>query len=161
YAFREGMCSYPATVARALDMRYQADVIAVEERADEVTITYRGADGEHECAFAGCVIATPADSTRAVHATLAGDDSEFLERIRYTPLITVNVGLSRPPATPASFVLTPRTLAPDTIGLILEHNKVPGRAPTGRGHIVIGASTDLSRRLWDASEDAITEALIA
>src|SRR5581483_574405 len=57
YAFREGMCSYPATVARALDMRYQADVIAVEERADEVTITYRGADGEHECAFAGCVIA--------------------------------------------------------------------------------------------------------
>jgi oxygen-dependent protoporphyrinogen oxidase len=132
----------------------------VEECPDEVRVAWRDADGEHEQAFAGCVIAAPADSTRAIHTPLPAESGAFLNGIRYTPLVTANVGLTSPPSVRASFVLTPRALAPDVIGLILEHNKVPGRAPAGRGHIVIGASTELSRRLWDASDEDVTAGLV-
>jgi oxygen-dependent protoporphyrinogen oxidase len=162
YAFRDGMGSYAAALAGRFDMRYGSDVVAVEETARDVRVTWRSAtENERSASFAGCVIATPADATRRVHVALDDWSSGFLGGIRYTPLINVNVGLaSKPAGLDASFILTPSVLAPDLIGIIVEHNKVPGRAPAGKGHIVIGAAAERSRELWDVEDDHCVSALV-
>jgi protoporphyrinogen/coproporphyrinogen III oxidase len=161
YAFQHGMGSYAATVADEFDVRYETAVVAVEEGPDDVRVTWRPAAGsEQQASFAGCVIATPADSTRRIHVTLDDWSASFLDRVRYTPLININIALTKPPPVKASFVLTPTVLAPDVMGVILEHNKVPERTPAGRGHVVIGATAELSRKLWDVDDERCTNALI-
>lgn len=162
YAFREGMGSYATALAAHFEMRYGATVVAVEEDAGEVRVAWEGGSaGECTDTFAACVVATPADVTRSIVTGLDGWSGGFLDRVRYTPMVSLNVGLARAPAgLSAAFVLTPSVLAPDLIGIIVEHNKVPGRCPAGKGHLVIGGSADCSRRLWEADDETCVAALI-
>lgn len=162
YAFRDGMGSYASALAGRFDTRYETSVIGVEEVSQEVRVSWRcPTGGEQTESFAGCVIAAPADTTREIHVGLAGWSAEFLANVRYTPLVNVNVGFGKKPeGLNASFVLTPTVLVPDLIAIIVEHNRVPGCAPAGKGHVYIGAAADRSRELYDADDDKCVEELV-
>jgi len=162
-AFRDGMGSYARLMAARFDTSLSSEVLAVEERPSDVRLTWRDGDGdEHTDSFAGCVLAAPAPVTRDVLAGLDHELGGFLDRVQYTKMINLNVGLNHAPTgVPASFIPNSTTETPDLIGIILEHNKVAGRVPAGRGHLVLGGATEFSERFWDSDDTKCADALFA
>lgn len=160
-AFQGGMGSYAKAVADRLDVALSAKVLSVEERPSEVLLSWRDASQqEHTESFDACVLATPAPVVRDILGNACDDIDAFLRNVKYTSMININIGLDRVPARiPASFIPTSTKESPELVGIILEHNKVVGRVPAGRGHLVLGGSTEFSTRFWEESDDKCADAL--
>ena len=129
-----GIDFLPRGLARqAGDVRLETTALAVE-RGGHRDRHLGAADGPEQAAdAAACVIALPARQAAALYRGWTPEQREFLASVRYGTCVNVSVALTRPPAEPACFLLTPRVEQPDLGAVVLEHNKSPGRAPAGRG----------------------------
>jgi oxygen-dependent protoporphyrinogen oxidase len=162
--FRNGMGSYPEKLAATFDdVQLNAEVLSVEERPDGVTVTWRDGDGhDHVEEAAGCVIAVPADRAAALHTGLDPWRREFLENVRYTTTVSINAGLSSPPAGVPGFVVqVPPSVDDDLMCVVMEHNKAPEHVPTGKGGLTTFTMHEAARRLLEYDDDRIADEVLA
>lgn len=165
-AFRRGMGSYPSALAPRFDSTLGAEVLAVTEARDGVAVAWRDRHGNtHAERVAGVVLACDAGVSAQVHQGLDGPSRAFLAGsaaagVRYRSLVHVNVAVSAAPDIPACHVFPIAEHHPRLVGVCLEHNKAPGRAPTGKGVIDIYPTPRWSDELADKPYDVVTKHLI-
>lgn len=161
-AFRGGMGSYPALLAPLFDTTLNAEVLDVTEGPSSVSVRWRdGSGAEHTEDVAGVVLACDAQATERMHPGLDPSRREFLrDGVRFQPLVHVNVAVSKAPDTKACYVFPVAEHHPRLVGLTFEHNKVPGRAPAGKGTVGIYPTPRWSDELTDEDDDVVTKCLI-
>ena len=144
----EGMSSYAAALARGLDTRTGTSVSQVLERPDHVEVLFRDHQGrERSEGFDGCVIAVQAPEAARLRPQLDEELAAFLRSVRYTSMATAHAITSRRPELRSMYVQTPRSICPGLIGIYLQHNQDPRRAPDGRGVVSILSTTEFADEL--------------
>lgn len=155
FTFAEGVGFLPRTLARRLAVEFHATVRSVEERGDEVRVTWSRPDGGDRTWTAdACVIAVPPPQMLGIHPQLGAEHREFFEGVEYAGSAHIAFGLDRPTAEKAVMVNVPRGEHPALVGFLMPHNTVPGRVPAGRGLVMAhfrGSWSDDNSRLDDAA----------
>lgn len=160
-ALPEGMGWLAEQLGRRFDVALDARVVSVEERGDEVELTWRGADGgERVERLTGCVVAVQAPLAAAILPRLDGWRRAFMERARYTKMVNASVALTRPPAERSMYLQVPRSVHPGLIGIEFEHNKAPGRAPAGKGLVALFSGASWADELIDEDDDLVAKRLL-
>jgi len=150
-----GYSSLAEKLAEGFDVRLGATVVEITESADEVTLTYEDADGQHVETAAGAVVSSMGNRVPDIVPQLAPERAQFLRELTYTSCITFNLALSRKPDEKAAFLVAPRTESNKIFAAIVEHNKAPGRAPEGKGLVGIYGMNGWSVESIDKSDEEI------
>jgi oxygen-dependent protoporphyrinogen oxidase len=160
--FRDGMGSYTDRLARDVKTEIGTEVTSVEGNGSGVTVTWTDQGGvEHVDHAAGCVVATPGQTTARILPGLDSWRRSFLDRVRNGKLILLKVGLSRRPRDVKSiYLLVPRASHPFLTGILFDHHKAPGRAPAGKGLLTVAALDSWSAEHWDDDDDQIRQAML-
>jgi protoporphyrinogen/coproporphyrinogen III oxidase len=160
--FRDGMQSYADKLAEPLEVQCNAEVQSVEEDADGVTVVWRDGNDEHTERTGGCVIALPAVTTRAVYSGLDGWRQYYLQRVRHGKSMVLSIALKRAPQTLSStYILIPESEHPFIAGIMLDHNKLEGRAPPGKGLLSVTVMDFWCEENWQRSDAELEEELIS
>jgi oxygen-dependent protoporphyrinogen oxidase len=161
-AFRDGMGAYAERLARNVKTELGAQVNSVETGDGGVTVTWTDPSGaERVDHAAGCVMATPGQTTARIVPGLDGWRQSFLNRVRNGKLIVLNVGLSqRPGNVKSTYLLVPRASHPFLTGILFDHHKAPGRAPGDKGLITVAVLDSWSAAHWDDHDDEIRTAVL-
>jgi oxygen-dependent protoporphyrinogen oxidase len=160
---RDGLDSYPDTLARLFEVRLASQVKAVEESGDGVVVTWSGDSGrtqdEH---FAGCILAVPAYEAANIYQGLDAQREAFLRRSTYSSMVNVNVGLRAfPPQVSCAWITVPRSVHPGLILITVDHNAASTRVPEGRGMLTCYTDASWSRLLVDEDDASVTESVLA
>lgn len=161
-AFAEGMGSYPQHLSQFLEVQLEATVVGVEDDGAEVSVVWRDAAGqEHSERVAGAVLAVPAGTTAEIHTRLDGERRDILKGVRYTQGVNLTVASARKPKDQKSvYIQVPPSLHHGIVGLLLEHNKVVGRAPEGKGLTGIYTVSDYAGQLLEQDDETVTRELL-
>jgi oxygen-dependent protoporphyrinogen oxidase len=73
---------------------------------------------------------------------------------------SICIGLSERPPDPATYFLVPPAEDPDTIAVVADHNKSPGRAPEGKGLLTVLLSHEYLERSEDLSDEQVLDRAI-
>lgn len=163
-SFKQGMGFFPnAIVERAgLDVRLGATVEEVRETANGAVVSWRDAQGARTENVSGVVVGLPAYQASALVPGLPKAAHEILRSIKYTTSVNISLGLERPPpGLPAFVIQIPRSVHPDLFGIVLEHNKAPGRVPAGKGMASLYTMSDWAEKLIDLDDTAIVDRITA
>ncbi|MBB1255514.1 protoporphyrinogen/coproporphyrinogen oxidase [Streptomyces alkaliterrae] len=153
----QGMAFLPRGLARQLDVRHHTTVSAVEETKDAVTVGFTDHDGvERQETAAACVIAVPGPLVARIWPGLPAPMRAFLSRLRYSTCLHVSFGLSARPRESSMWIFVPRREYPGGLGVCLDHNRAPGRAPDGKGLITVYWPTYTSEALYDLPDEDVT-----
>jgi len=153
-----GVGFLPEGLARHLHVELSARCTSVEERAGGVTVTWeRAGEPEHVEEAAVCVIALSAQHMLAVYPQLDPVRREVVEDIEYSTCVDVHLALSAPPDEPAMMIQVPGREHPDLCVVVLDHNRAPGRAPAGKGHVTSYWHTAWADQQWGRDDAAIVE----
>jgi oxygen-dependent protoporphyrinogen oxidase len=156
FAFRDGYSSFPQRIADKLaDVRLNTRVISVVESGDEVTITYEDDRGVHTETGAGAIVSSMGNEVPDLLPQLDPDRAEFLRRLNYTSTMSINLALKQVPECAASFIVVPRPVSEGLFAIILEHNKVAGRAPAGKGLVSLFMMNQWAIDHMDATDEEI------
>ena len=160
-ALPEGMGWLADQLGRRFDVARHAKVLAVEDRGDEVELTWRGPAGDERVErLAGCVVAVQAPLAAAMLPRLDGWRRAFMAQARYTKMVNASVGLTRPPGERSMYLQVPRSVHPGLIGIEFEHNKAPGRAPAGKGLVALFTAAPWAEELIDEDDDLVAKRLL-
>jgi oxygen-dependent protoporphyrinogen oxidase len=156
FGLRDGMQTYADHLGTFFDQELNAEVVAVDERREDVDVTWRDIDGQqHTDTFAGVVIATLPGGAAAIHNGLDRWRCDWLAtKVESGTIVECHVAMNTPPAVKSSFVYS--TAASKTTKILaigLEHNKVAGRAPAGKGIGTIYGSSEWSKTVIDDEDD--------
>ena len=164
FSSRTGVDFLPKGLAAQLDVRLDTRVMAVRPTADGVELIHQTQGASQETSLvAGCVIALPAPQLLEVYPQLDSTRAQIAQRIEYTDAIGVHLGLTRQPGNePAALIQVPEREQAWLTGVVLDHNKAPGRAPAGKGLVSTYWQQAWVQQRWqhdDASiaRDAIQE----
>ncbi|MFJ8586545.1 protoporphyrinogen/coproporphyrinogen oxidase [Streptomyces sp. NPDC093595] len=152
----QGVAFLPRGLARQLDVRHDTRVLSVEEDGNTVTVTYTDHGGERRETVAACVIAVPGPLVAGIWPGLPTPMRTYLSRLRYSTCLHVSFGLSAPPREPSIWIFVPRREYPGGLGLCLDHNRAPGRAPDGKGLITLYWPTQTSENLYGLPDADVT-----
>jgi oxygen-dependent protoporphyrinogen oxidase len=156
WAIKDGYSAYTQRLARDLDVRLGARVTQVVETPGGVQVTWEDADGEHTEDASAAIVTIRADHIPAIVPGLPADDAAFLQSVRYTKVVTLNLGLTKPPpGIAASVVQVPRLQDEGLMAFTLEHNKAPGRAPEGKGLVCLLTMCEWAEQLIDEDDDTV------
>lgn len=158
YNLRTGVAALPEALAAQVDTRLSHTVRHVEDTGTEVQVTYAGPDGtERTEAFAGAIVATTAQPALGLYPQMDANHRTLYETARYRRLGSVCLGLAKRPPDPATYVLVPPREDPDTIAVVADHNKSPGRAPDDKGLLTVLLSHEYLERSEDLDDDAVLQ----
>jgi oxygen-dependent protoporphyrinogen oxidase len=152
----QGVAFLPRGLAGQLDVRHHTRVLSVEENENTVTVTYKDHGGERRETVAACVIAVPGPLVAGIWPGLPTAMRSYLSRLRYSTCLHVSFGLSARPREKSMWIFVPRREHPGGLGLCLDHNRAPGRAPDGKGLITLYWPTHASEDLYSLSDTEIT-----
>lgn len=160
YAFRDGYSAFPERLAAALpDVRLNCNAVQVVETGSGssagVEVTYDGPNGQVTERGAGAVVSSMGTTVPDLVPQLDPDRAKFLRELNYTSTVSVNLALSRVPECPAAFVVVPKPVSEGLFAIILEHHKVAGRAPAGKGLISLFFMNQWAVDRMDASDEEI------
>ena len=156
WAIRDGFSAYTHRLARDLDVRLGARVNEIVETADGVRVSWEDSGGAHTEHGSAAIVTIRADQIPRIVPQLPPDDVEFLESVRYTKVVTLNLGLTKPPpGIAASVVQVPRLQDEGLMAFTLEHNKAPGRAPEGKGLVCLLTMCEWAEELIDEDDDTV------
>jgi len=162
FTSEQGVSFVPRGLARGLAVEYDARVVAVEERAGEVAVTWtRPGEPEHQDTAAACAVAVPVPNLLEICSQFTPDQREYLTAVRYTSDIHVDFGLDRPTEETASLLLVPRREQPDIMAYSLLHNQSPRRVPGGRGYVRADFRDGFARQHWEMSDSRLTDQVLA
>jgi oxygen-dependent protoporphyrinogen oxidase len=156
YALKGGMQTYADHLGTFFDKELNAEVTGVDERADDVDVTWRDAAGaEHTETFGGVVIATLPKGAAKIHNGLDSWRRDWLAtKVDNATIVECHVAMNTPPKAKASTIYsTDISNLTKVLAVNLEHNKAPGRAPAGKGIGTIFGSNDWSKEVLDDDND--------
>lgn len=159
YNLRPGVGALPTELARRLDVRLEHEVANVEDTGSAVALTYVPESGgsQRTESFDACVIATQAQYALAMFPQMDENHRNLYETTRYRRLGSICLGLSQRPKDPATYYMVSPHEDPDTIAVIADHAKAPGRAPAGKGLLTILLSHEYLERTLDLDDDEVLE----
>jgi oxygen-dependent protoporphyrinogen oxidase len=157
---RDGMGTYAELMAKQLDIRLQTPALEVEERGDEVQVTYRDTDGEHTARAAACVIAVPAAPSAALVPQLDDWRREYLTNMEYVKSVVMTVAQSRPVDQPAALFLPAKDRGTDVSVITVPNRMTPWRMPPGKGLVTIIVAAGLGQQLLIKDDDDVRSALL-
>jgi oxygen-dependent protoporphyrinogen oxidase len=162
YNLTTGVAALPDELARRVETRLLHRVVNVTDTSDGAEITFVAGDGlPHTETFDACVIATTARPAIDIFPQMDANHRALYESTRYRRLGCVCVGLSRRPPDPATYVLVPPIEDPDTIAVVADHHKAPGRAPEGKGMLTVLLSHEYLERSEQLTDEQVLEHAIA
>lgn len=159
YNLTSGVVALPEELARRVPVSYQHAVSNVTDTGSAVEVTYAaGAGGaEQTDTFDACVIATTAEPALAMYPQMDDNHRGLYETTRYRRLGSFCIGLSKRPQDPATYALGALCEDPDTIAVICDHNKAPGRAPDGKGLLTVLLTHEYLERSDHLSDEQVME----
>ncbi len=155
-ALRGGQGRLPQVLAATLAPRFKHRVDRVLERAGDVEVTYRDAQGaSHVETFDAAVVSCPLPEA----ARMCEDKRNLLQplnaKLGYTQCITVALAFSRAPQSGAFLIHMPTCEDAEIALLFLDHNKSADRAPAGCGLIDCHWETGAATQMMDRSDEEI------
>lgn len=162
FAFRDGYSSFPERMAAALpDVRLNCAAVEVVEDGDGVTVTYDSPSGRQVERGSGCIVSAMGNRVPDLVPQLDPERARFLRDLNYTATMSINLGLRSKPQCPASFIVVPRPVSEGMFAIILEHNKVPGRAPAGKGLVSAFMMNQWAVDHMECSDEQIVAEVVA
>ena len=153
-----GVVGLPAHLAKAVDTRVGHPVSNVVDNGSGVEVTFTSGNGAEQTeTFDVCIIATTAQAAIKMFPQMDENTRGLYEDTQYRQLGTVCFGLSERPADTATFYLVPPIEDPDTVAVIADHLKAPGRAPEGKGLVTILLSQEYLERSVDKSDEDVLQ----
>jgi protoporphyrinogen oxidase len=154
-----GVAGLPCRLATLVDTRLEHSVVNVTDNGTTVEVTYRAPDSGTERTedFDTAVIATTAQPAIAMYPQMDDNHRGLYESARYHRLGNVSMGFSARPDDPGTFSMVSPYDDPDTIAVIADHNKAPGRAPAGKGLISVLLSPAYLNRTDDRDDDYLLD----
>ena len=152
FNLRDGVGSLPAELAKHVEVRFGTRVQGVEEHDGGVTV---GCAGGEVLEADACVLTLGAREMAAVHPGLAPELRDAVGRLRYVRYLVVKLALSTPPAEPALALLVPAVENRDLCAIELDHNKLAGSCPPGKGMASVYWHVDWTEKMWDAPDEEI------
>ncbi|GAA5171142.1 protoporphyrinogen oxidase [Pseudonocardia eucalypti] len=156
YNLISGVVGLPAKLAEYVDLRLGHAVRNVTDNGSSVEITY-DAGGERTERFDTGVIATTARPALEIYPQVDEVTRGLYSSTRYRRLGSICLGLSRRPPDPATYFLVPPAEDPDTIAVIADHNKAPGRAPEGKGLLTVLLSHEYLERTEHLTDEQVLD----
>jgi oxygen-dependent protoporphyrinogen oxidase len=157
WSLDSGMDALARNIAGRVEVRYGQAVENVTDEGTRVDVT----TGGRTESFDGAIIATTAGPALSMFPQMDANHRTLYENARYRGLITVALGLDRPPQDKATYILLPRVEDPDVIAIIADHHKAIGRAPAGKSMYTLLFSHEYLHRTRDYSEERIIDEAIA
>jgi protoporphyrinogen/coproporphyrinogen III oxidase len=154
-----GVAGLPWKLATLVDTRLEHAVTNVTDNGSTVEVTYRSPTSRREQTetFDTAVIATTAQPALAMYPQIDDNHRGLYETARYHRLGNVSLGFSARPDDPGTFSMISPYDDPDTIAVIADHNKAPGRAPAGKGLISVLLSPAYLDRTDDRDDDYLLD----
>lgn len=161
-ALRGGQGRLPVLLAERVQPRLRHPVLQVRKQDDGVTVDYRDPQGtQHGEHFDVCVVCCPLPHAMHICADQRALLAPLHACLRYTQCITVALGLSRPPRSPAFLVQMPSCEDAEIALLFLDHNKAVDRAPPGCGLIDCHWETAAATRMMERPDEEIVARSLA
>jgi oxygen-dependent protoporphyrinogen oxidase len=156
WAIKDGYSAYTERLAEGLDIRLNSRVTDVTETPEGVRVSWEDPDGSHTEDGSAAIVTARADHIPGLIPGLDAADVEFLSSVRYTKVVTLNLGLTKPPpGIAASVVQVPRLQDEGLMAFTLEHNKAPGRAPEGKGLVCLLTMAEWAEELITEDDDSV------
>ncbi|EHB55518.1 protoporphyrinogen oxidase [Mycolicibacterium rhodesiae JS60] len=154
-----GVAGLPVKLATLVDTRLEHTVTNVTDSGSGVEVTYTSptASGERTETFDTAVIATTAAPALSMYPQMDENHRGLYETARYHRLGNVSLGFSARPDDPGTFSMISPYDDPDTIAVIADHNKAPGRAPAGKGLISVLLSPSYLDRTDDKDDQHLLD----
>jgi protoporphyrinogen/coproporphyrinogen III oxidase len=154
-----GVAGLPWKLATLVDTRLEHTVTNVTDNGSAVEVTYSSPSSRREQTetFDTAVIATTAQPAMAMYPQMDDNHRGLYETARYHRLGNVSLGFSARPDDPGTFSMISPYDDPDTIAVIADHNKAPGRAPAGKGLISVLLSPAYLDRTDDRNDDYLLD----
>lgn len=156
YNLTSGVVGLPVKLAGYVDLRLGHAVRNVTDNGSSVEVTY-DAGGERTEQFDTCVIATTARPALEIYPQMDEVTRGLYASTRYRRLGSICLGLSRRPPDPATYFLVPPAEDPDTIAVIADHNKAPGRAPEDKGLLTVLLSHEYLERTEHLTDEQVLD----
>lgn len=158
-SFAEGADALPRAMAADLPVRLGCRVTAIETETDGARVRYTARGRESRVIADAVVVAVPGDRAAPLCVKLTPAERGFLEGVRYAPAIVVTLICDRAPRE----LLARRVWFDPAEGGVLaelraDHRR-PGAAPLGMGLLRAVLTPEATRRLWDASDAAVADAV--
>jgi protoporphyrinogen/coproporphyrinogen III oxidase len=158
--YREGMDTLARRLAEQVSVTTGAGVQEVVCAPDLARIHAGGSS----LTARSVVLCVPAPIALDLYANVARDERSFLEASTYTSMLRVSCVLDRPLAPrgcrSSHVVLVPEVEDSLLAAITVDHNKAPGRAPTGRGLVSLLTCPRATRELIDASDTEVVDRVI-
>lgn len=158
YNLTTGVNGLPERLSTLVKTKLKHCVTNVTKTGSSVQVSYSDAgDSEQTEAFDAAVIATTAEPALGMYPQMDDEHRGLYETTRYRRLGSVALGFSQRVDDRATFSLIPPQDDPDTIAVIADHNKAPGRAPAGKGLITVLLSHEYLDRTDHLADDDILD----
>lgn len=158
YNLRPGVGGLPEELARRLRIRPQHPVLNVDDTGAAVDVTFAPEGGNQRTeSFDACVVAAQAQYALAIFPQMDENHRALYETTRYRRLGSICLGLSQRPRDPATYYMVSPHEDPDTIAVIADHAKAPGRAPEDKGLLTVLLSHEYLERTLDLSDEEVLE----
>jgi oxygen-dependent protoporphyrinogen oxidase len=158
YNLRAGVSALPEELSRRVDLKLGHEVVNVHDTGHDVEVTFSADDGGQQTEhFDACVIATTAQPAIALFPQMDDNHRGLYETTRYRRLGSVCLGLTQRPQDPATYYMVSPHEDPDTIAVIADHLKAPGRAPEGKGLLTVLLSHEYLERTLDLTDDQVLD----
>ncbi|MFD9624038.1 protoporphyrinogen/coproporphyrinogen oxidase [Streptomyces virginiae] len=158
----DGMRFLPDGLARRLHIELSATATSVESTGGQAVVTWERPGGiEHIEQVDGVIVAVPAVGVSSLLPQLADGQRDFLKNVTYARSMVVALTLTRQPAENAMWLTVPDSTDPDVNVMILDHNKMPGRVPAGRGLVTVYWHRNWAARCWDLDDETVLHRAVA
>ena len=155
----QGMDFFALSLARGLDIRFNTSVSNVRNEGGKATLEVGDANGGTRDTFDACIIAVPAPVVCAIAPSVTPQQKEFFGNLRPVPMISLHLGLRAKPESKDAVILIPEKESADLLLILLDHNKVAGRAPAGKGIVTIWSTKEWTAAHVDASDEQVVTEL--
>ncbi|MGH3822693.1 MAG: protoporphyrinogen/coproporphyrinogen oxidase [Pseudonocardiaceae bacterium] len=157
--YREGMDTLARRLADRVDVTTSAAVQEVVCAPDLARIVVGGAN----LTARSVVLCVPAPVALELYRNVPQDERGFLEASTYTSMLRLSCVLDRPlkprGGRSSHVVLIPGVENSLLGAITIDHNKAPGRAPTGRGLVSLLTCPRATRELIDATDTEVVDRL--
>ena len=151
----QGMDFFAQSLARGQDIRFCTEVTAVRNEGGKATIDYRAAGASTTASYDACILAMPTPISHAIAPSVTPQQEDFFSNLKPVPMTSLHLALNKVPASKASIILIPEKESADVMMILLDHNKVAGRAPAGKGIITVWMTKEWTTAHADDSDEAV------
>lgn len=151
----QGMDFFAQSLARGQEIRFNTEVTRVRNENGKAVLQTRDATGVAEFIFDACLVALPVPVARRIAPSLTPQQESFFGNLQPVPMTSLHLALREPPPSKASIILLPEKESPHVMMILLDHNKVAGRAPLGKGIATIWTTKEWTTAHAHASDEEI------